>query len=199
MPGDQYNWRLNGGPSDFNRKHRFVFSGVYDIPRLVDNASGAKWLLNGWQVAGVAVFQSGLPFSIIDSNGTSIIQRANFNPNFASSDFYGSGPVSGRLTQYFQTAAFTSSRGAADPNAPYGNTPRNLLFGPGQKNVDISIIKFLPFTDRFRGELRAEFFNVFNWVNYGQPGNAIGLANFGRITSASAGPRVVQFAFKLNF
>ncbi|MEP7211506.1 MAG: TonB-dependent receptor [Acidobacteriota bacterium] len=219
IPGDQYNWRLNGGPSDFNRKHRLVFSGVYDIPKLVDNASGAKWLLNGWQVAGVAVFQSGLPFSVIDSNGTSRISRANFNPNFAGSDFLTSGSVSDRLNQYFNTSAFASScqniasvslpqvcgtattpvNSAFDPNSPYGNAPRNLLFGPGQKNVDVSIIKFLPFTERFRGELRAEFFNVFNWVNYANPGSTLGLANFGKITSTSAGPRVVQFAFKLNF
>jgi hypothetical protein len=219
IPGDQYNWRLNGGPSDFNRKHRFVYSGVYDIPKLVENASSAKWLLNGWQVAGVAVFQSGLPFSILDSNGTSRISRANFNPNFASTDIAGSGAASQRLLQYFNTSAFASScqyvvapslpqicgtpansaNAAFDPNSPYGNTPRNLLFGPGQKNVDVSIIKFLPFTERFRGELRAEFFNVFNWVNYGQPGNALGTATFGRITSASSGPRVIQFAFKLNF
>ena len=219
MPGDQYNWRLNGGPSDFNRKHRFVFSGVYDLPRLANNDSSAKWLLNGWQIAGVAVFQSGLPFSILDSNGTSRISRANFNPNFASSDIAGSGSASGRLLQYFNTTAFVSSCqnivavsltqicGAAtnpvntafDPNSPYGNTPRNFLFGPGQKNVDVSIIKFLPFTERFRGELRAEFFNVFNWVNYANPGNLLGTATFGQIRSASSGPRVVQFAFKLNF
>jgi hypothetical protein len=164
------------------------------------------------------VFQSGLPFSILDSNGTSRISRANFNPNFASSDIAGSGPASQRLLQFFNTSAFATScqnvvagfpqicgtaatpvNSAFDPNSPYGNTPRNLLFGPGQKNVDVSIIKFLPFTERFRGELRAEFFNVFNWVNYGQPGNALGTATFGRITSASSGPRVIQFAFKLNF
>ena len=110
IPGDQFDWRTNRGPSDFNRKHRFVVSGVYDLPKLVGNDSGAKWLLNNWQVAGIAVFQSGLPFSIIDSNGTSIIQRANFNPNFASSDFAGSGNVSDRLNQYFNTSAFSTSR-----------------------------------------------------------------------------------------
>jgi hypothetical protein len=42
-------------------------------------------------------------------------------------------------------------------------------------------------------------FNVFNWVNYANPGNLIGTATFGRITSAASGPRVIQFAFKLNF
>lgn len=204
MPGDQLNWRLNGGPSDFNRKHRFVFSGVYDLPKLVDNDSGARWLVNDWQVAGIAVFQSGLPFSIIDTNGTSIISRANFaSGSGAGDDLYTSGSLSDRTRSFFNTSAFVTSRfGTAtfDQNAPFGNTPRNLLFGPGQKNVDVSFIKFLPFTERIKGEFRTEFFNIFNWVNYANPISTINTAaNFGRITSASSGPRVVQFAFKLNF
>lgn len=202
IPGDQYDWRTNRGPSDFNRKHRFVVSGVYDLPKPVDNSNGAKWILNDWQIAGIAVFQTGTPFSIIDSNGTSIIQRANFDPRFASSEFAGSGNVGDRLNQYFNTSAFTSSRLGTpffDPTHPFGNTPRNLIFGPGQKNVDISFIKQIPFTERFRGEFRTEVFNVFNWVNYANPGNLIGTPTFGRITSASTGPRIIQFAFKLGF
>ena len=212
-PGDQVNWRLNGGPSDFNRKHRFVVSGVYDLPRAVGEGNAAKWILNNWQIAGIGVWQSGLPFSILDSNGTSRIQRANFNPAFASSEFTGTGSVSSRLNQYFNTSAFVTScqfgvgqicggavaNPAFDPNSPYGNSARNLLFGPGQKNIDISFIKMLPFSERFRGEFRTELFNVFNWVNYANPGNTLGTPTFGRITSVSSGPRVVQFAFKLSF
>lgn len=202
IPGDQFNWRLNRGASDFNRKHRFVLSGVYDLPSLVEKSNGAKWLLNDWQIAGVAVFQSGLPFSIIDSNGTSIISRANYNPAFAGGQIEGTGSTAGRLNQYFNTSAFAFSRFGLptfDPNSPYGNSPRNLIFGPGQKNVDISLIKFIPINERFKGEFRAEFFNAFNWVNYGQPGNVIGTTTLGRITSASSGPRTIQFAFKLGF
>ena len=86
-----------------------------------------------------------------------------------------------------------------DPSAPFGNTPRNFLTGPGQKNVDISVIKFIPINESVRGEVRAEFFNAFNWVNYANPVNNIAIASFGKIISASTGPRVVQFAFKLNF
>ena len=161
-----------------------------------------KWIANDWQIAGIGVVQSGLPFSVIDQNGTTIISRANFNPAFNSSDFAFHGDPADRLNQFFNTSAFATSRfgtSTFDPTHPYGNAPHNLLFGPGQRNVDISVIKFLPFTERFRGELRAEFFNVFNWINYANPGNAINTATFGRITSASSGPRVIQFAFKLGF
>ena len=86
-----------------------------------------------------------------------------------------------------------------DPAHPFGNTPRNFLTGPGQKNVDISLIKFIPITERVKGEFRAEFFNAFNWVNYANPVNNIALGSFGKIISASTGPRVIQFAFKVNF
>lgn len=200
MPGDQWNWRLNRGPSDFNRKHRFVLSGIYELPKFVDKSNPAKWLVNDWQIAAIAVIQSGLPFSIIDSNGTSIIQRANFSSS--GGNYEGSGSVSDRLNQYFNTSAFATSRfGAAsfDPTAPFGNTGRNLIFGPGQTNFDVSFIKFIPINERFKAEFRAEFFNILNQVNYANPGNLIGTATFGRITSASSGPRVIQFGFKLNF
>jgi hypothetical protein len=211
IPGDQANWRSNRGRSDFNREQRFVFSGVYDVPWKFSSGVG-KALLNDWQVAGIAVFQSGLPFSIVNSNDTSIINRANFNRNFNAS-LYTPGNVSDRLNAYFNPSAFlTSCVNAAcsaavgavtnpnfDPSAPFGNTRRNLLTGPGQKNVDISFIKFIPFGERFKGELRAELFNVFNWVNYANPNNNMIGANFGKIERASSGPRVIQLGFKLNF
>lgn len=202
MPGDQWDWRSNRGRSDFNREQRFVLSGVYDLPNPVGKDNGAAWLLNNWQMAGVMVMQTGLPFSIVDSNDTSIISRANFNAAFLGRDLYTEGSMQSRAAAYFNTGAFSLSRfGSAtfDPGRPFGNTARNLLTGPGQKNVDISFIKLLPFTERFRGEFRTEIFNVFNWVNYANPNNNIAGANFGRIERASSGPRVIQFAFKLGF
>jgi hypothetical protein len=74
-----------------------------------------------------------------------------------------------------------------------------LMTGPGQKNLDISFIKFVPFTEKVKGEFRAEFFNVTNHVNYANPNNNIAGANFGRIERAATGPRVIQLAFKLSF
>jgi hypothetical protein len=87
-----------------------------------------------------------------------------------------------------------------DPNNPFGNTPRNFLYGPGQKNMDLSVVKFIPIREALRGEFRAEFFNLFNWTNFANPNNNIAVpSTFGRITATSSGPRVIQFAFKLNF
>jgi hypothetical protein len=213
VPGDQVFWRNNKGPSDFNRNQRFVISGVYDLPKFKFNSGFAKAVLNNWEIAGIAVFQTGLPFSIVNSNDTSIISRANFAAGFAGQNVYTTGSASSRTLAYFNTAAFVRScatvacntaLGAVtnpgfDPAAPFGNTPRNFLVGPGQKNVDISFIKLMPFSDNIRGEFRAEMFNVFNWVNYANPNNNLIGANFGRIERASSGPRVVQLAFKLSF
>ena len=209
--GDQFNWKSNYGRSDFNREHRLVISGVYDLPKSDYESGIAGALLNNWQIAGIAVFQSGLPFSIIENPGNAVFSRANFNPAFTG-QIQCSGAVSGCLSNYFAQGAFVSSRPRLDntsvgvvnnptfdPSNPFGNTPRNFLTGPGQKNVDFSLIKFIPINERFRGEVRAEFFNVFNWVNYANPVNNISIGSFGRIISASTGPRVVQFAFKLNF
>ncbi len=212
IPGDQVNWRLNKGPSDFNREHRFVLSGVYALPKRSYGSAFARGLLNNWQIASIVVFQSGLPFSIVNSNDTSIISRANFASGF-SGDVYTSGSVGSRLNAYFNTAAFARSCVNAacsaavgvvtnptfDPSAPFGNTPRNFLTGPGQKNVDISFIKLIPVSERVRGEMRVEFFNAFNWVNYANPNNNLIGANFGRIERASTGPRVIQLAFKVSF
>lgn len=212
VAGDQRDWRQNRGRSDFDRTHRFVFSGIYDLPKFDVESKAADFLLNNWEIATIATFQSGLPFSIIDAPNNNVIQRANFAGGF-SGNFLCTGSTQSCLNGYFNTGAFVPSRPRIDlasvgvvtnptfnAAAPFGVSGRNILTGPGQKNVDISVVKFLPFTERWRGEFRTEFFNVFNWANFANPNNNIAVpATFGRITSTSAGPRVIQFAFKLSF
>ena len=99
----------------------------------------------------------------------------------------------------------------------FGNVGRNVLRGPKQMNVDFSIIRRFPFRESKDLEFRAEFFNLFNNVNFANPisnFNAVPSANispstgqiinnspgdFGRINSTSNNPRLIQFAVKLNF
>jgi len=212
VAGDQFDWRTNYGPSDFDRRHRFVTSFVYDLPKLVSESSSTRVLLNNWQLNGILTLQTGTPYSIVDIVGNNIIQRANFAPGFSGS-VETSGSTQSRLNGFFNTGAFALSRPilagtnvgvpnnpAFDPNNPFGNTPRNFLYGPGQKNMDFSVVKFIPIRESIRGEFRTEFFNLFNWANFANPNNNIAVpSTFGRITATSAGPRVIQFAFKLNF
>jgi len=188
-----------------------VTSFVYELPKFSTKHRVATAVLNNWQLNGILTLQTGLPFTIIDSPNLAIIQRANFAPG--AHDLLTTGDIESRLNQYFNTSAFALSRpilGGAnlgtpnnptfDPNNPFGNTPRNFLYGPGQKNLDFSMVKFIPIGETVRAEIRAEFFNIFNWTNFANPNINIAVpATFGRITATSSGPRVVQFAFKASF
>lgn len=211
IAGDQSNWKLNYGPSDYDRRHRFVTSFVYDLPKTDSQSFAARAFVNDWQINGILTLQTGTPFSIVDAPNNNIIQRANFAPGGGA--ILTAGDIESRLNGYFNTSAFVLSRPilaggnlgvpnnpAFDPNNPFGNTPRNFLYGPGQKNMDFSVVKFIPIREALRGEFRAEFFNLFNWTNFANPNNNIAVpSTFGRITATSSGPRVIQFAFKLNF
>ena len=101
VAGDQFDWRTNYGPSDFDRRHRFVTSFVYDLPKLVSESSSARVLLNNWQLNGILTLQTGTPFSIVDIVGNNIIQRANFASGFSGS-VETSGSTQERLNAIFQ-------------------------------------------------------------------------------------------------
>lgn len=194
LPGDQQNFRSHRGLSSFDRRHRFVASFVYDLPRLYrGSAAVARHLLNDWQIAGIVTLQSGLPFTVFHAVGSAVFNRADFAPGFSGSAEI-EGSVHSKLTRFFNTSAFVA------PRVGFGNSGRNILRGPDQRNVDFSLIKFISLAEQVRLELRSEFFNLFNTVNFANPNANIAVpATFGRITATSTGPRVVQFALKLNF
>jgi hypothetical protein len=80
----------------------------------------------------------------------------------------------------------------------FGNTPRNVLRGPSFSQTDLALLKNIPLGGSVRFQLRAEIFNLFNQVNYGNPGASFGAASFGRITTA--GPmRQIQLGGKVMF
>ncbi len=200
LPGDQQLQRTQYAPSDFDRTHRFVFSGVYTLPALFHGQEGIlKKVMNDWQLTSIMTFQSGLPFSVVCNNSTTWYSRADFS----GTPWQTGGSVESRLNDYFNPAGFSCPAANAQP--PYGASPRNFIFGPGQKNVDLGMVKFIPVTERVKAEFRTEFFNVFNLVNFANPqinmlvADPVTGSTAGRITSTSSGPRVIQFAFKLNF
>ena len=90
---------------------------------------------------------------------------------------------------------------AAAAPGTFGNAPRNSLRGPSYFNTDFSLIKSLNFTERFRGQFRAEVFNFFNNVNLGQPDGCVDCGSGGRITGVAAGStmRQMQFSVRLEF
>lgn len=196
VPGNQAPGMLNNyASSDFDRRHRFVFSGIYDFPKFYKgNSVVGRQAVNGWELASIVTIQTGTPFSVL-TNDTAFVQaRADSvpgcNPNV-------SGSVESKLSDYFNVACFTPA--AATAAGGFGDTARNILRGPGQRNADISIIKYFPITEGTKIEFRSEFFNAFNIVNFQNPVNVLAATNAGQIVETSTGPRVIQFALKLNF
>jgi hypothetical protein len=196
-PGQQNNY----ASSDFDRRNRFVFSGIYEMPKFYKGNSGfAREAINGWELASVWAWQSGTPFSVV-TNDTAFVQaRANFVPGCNP---VLSGSVESRVNAYFNVSCFTPA--TADAAGGFGNTGRNILQGPDQKNIDISLTKFFPITERTKLEFRSEFFNAFNNVSFANPvapntDYAVLAAPYvGKVLQTSTGPRVIQFALKLNF
>jgi hypothetical protein len=100
---------------------------------------------------------------------------------------------------------------ASGPGTDFGNVGRNVLRGPGQSNVDIAVTRRFPFRESSSVELRSEFFNLFNQVNFSNPVSNLSNASvdssgvvttprdFGRIVSTSNNPRLIQFGLKLNW
>ena len=196
LPGDMVNEQHNYGSSDFDRRHRFVASYLYDLPKAYHGSSAfGKQALNSWSVSGIVTLQSGTPFSIYGQDSAFQATTADLAPGRTVASAIKSGNVGDRLNAYFDTSAFVSPTAFGD----FGQLGRNLIAGPKQIDTDLSIMKAFPVTERQRAEFRAEFFNLFNNVNWANPVNIATSANFGQIAATTTGPRVVQFALKYNF
>lgn len=204
--GDASNLDLNRGSSDTDRRHRFVFNFYWEPPQWYRGRGGWAKLLNGWAFSGIATFQSGLPFSVVDTGAATIFavttSRAQLVPGATLDGILLGGDVHRRLNRFFNTEAFTTAPMIGD-GAGFGNSGRNILRGPDQRNVDLAIIKRT--TTRWPAEsanieFRAEFFNAFNIVNFGQPGNnRASPPTLGVINNTTVAPRIIQFALKYNF
>ena len=184
---DSYNFKGDRALSDFDARHRFVFSGIYDLP------FGGNRLLDGWQLTTIVQLQSGSPINIVTSNTT-----VNGIANTLRPDVTGPITVIGKVEKWFDTSVFTA--------APrFGNLGRNVVIGPGFRNTDFAVIKNTKVNETLRVQFRAEFFDLFNHANFGTPGTIVGTPAFGQITSTrfptgeSGSSRQLQFAMKINF
>jgi len=172
-----------------------VLSFVYQLPyghgrQFGSNANKVlDAVVGGWQVSGIATFRNGVPLDVTQSENTSYSFGGGQNPNINSNPSV-SNPAVGR---WFNTSAFSY----ASPQT-FGNSPRNIpyLRGPGTDNWDLTAEKWFNFTERFRLQLRGEFFDAFNHPRFTNPDTNLGDANFGVVSGAFA-PRDVQIALKL--
>jgi hypothetical protein len=162
-----YNLRAEYGDSDLNVPNRFVASANYQFPF---EASG-KWkpVVQGWQVNAILQYFDGLPFSVNSSTGVGdgLTPRAQLVPGYGN----GALPDSKRnLQEWFNTSAFVSIPLTGSlANGQWGNSGRNILQGPGTKNVDFSVFKNFQVAESKTLQIRGEFFNLFNTPQFNNP------------------------------
>ena len=200
--GDQFFYLpdLEYGPPDWDRKHNFSISTLYELPF----ARGNRFL-GGWQFNQNTIIQGGLPFNVTYRDGGVERDTGPGRPNLIGD---ASGPQT--RTQWFNATPIGATGSAFSRPAvgTFGDLPRNALRGPGYWRTDASLFKRFRFLEDKQIEFRAEAVNIFNHVNLGNPDSEIGVpgnnnANAGRITSTAyfgADPqRNFQFAFKVIF
>jgi len=164
------------------------------IPSAPLHGLSAK-LINGWELTAITNWRSGFPFSVFSNVDNSLTgvgsDRADYLGGNAALD---TGRSHGALIQqYFNVSAFA-------PNAigTFGTAGKNILRGPRFFDTDMGLLKNFPIVERVALQFRAEFFNIFNNVNFNSPQNYLGSSATGQITSAG-NPRILQFALKLSF
>jgi len=193
-PMDPYNWRRDYGHSNWDIRHRFVTSYIYDIPFFSRAHRAARALFADWQVNGITIMQSGRPFNVSISE-----DRANTAPGSTQRPDLVR-PASSNCNGAHLRSCIDASAFALPALYTYGTAGRNLLRGPHLYSTDLSLFKNIPITERARFQFRAEAFNAFNWPMFGNPAsNFSNLATFGNITSTSIDNRVMQFGGKIVF
>jgi hypothetical protein len=194
LPQDPLNRRADRGNSPFDIRHRLTIAWNYSLPfgkgrRWLSNGGPAEYVLGGWQVNGINTFQTGLPFTPT-ANTSTLNTGTGSRPNRI-----GKGTLDNpTIDRWFDTSAFTTPA-----QFMYGNSGRNILFGPGRVNFDFSLFKEFRLFEALKLQFRTEFFNLFNTPQFDLPNAAVGASNAGTITGIVGTPRQIQFGFKLVF
>jgi hypothetical protein len=219
--GDQTNPAQAYGPSDFDRTHHAAIRFTQPIPaphwRIARGNVGSR-VFGGYVFAGTGIVQSGTPFNVVDGGGAAYYgtgtSRASYYLNGTAAKAVKHGRVEDRLTDYFNNGIYNTTSGTLTRNdtgtgaAPvfatagnyYGNVSRNVLRGPMQRDLDISLEKETPIHGAVSVEFRAQAFNVTNTPTFANPASDVGTSSsFGVITTTVGNPRILQFVLKLKY
>jgi len=183
--------------SDYDVRHTFSSSVIYEVPWARERIYG------GWQVNGILYLRSGLPFTVVQSQGVRSTGTGNRPDRICDGKL--DNPT---VEKWFDTSCFVAP---TDTTGTYGNAGRNILDGPGQFNIDASLIKNTKI-GRINTEIRIEAFNLLNHPQFANPvnntGNQLGNASFGQLTQMLSNPscslcgtieRQVQIGLKMRF
>ncbi len=200
VTNDQTNLRSSYGPADFDRKHRFVLSFVYQTPEMKRGGRTLQALLSKWQFSGLTVLQTGLPLTVVDSTGGTVYGAGSgtVRAQCTGQDPAASGSINNNLNGYFNKGAFTTAPAIGDGTG-FGNCGRGIVRAPHQRNLDFSIQRSFSVYKESSLLFRAEFFNLTNTPKFGIPNADRSSPSFGVISNTAANPRIVQFALKYLF
>ena len=171
-------------------------ASTYQLPfgpgrKHLNRGGAAGHIVGGWEIGGIAVLQSGLPFTVTvpgSPSNTGASSRAN--PVSGVNPY----PSNRSINLWFDPAAFTTP-----PAFTWGTLGRNSLNAPALYNFDFSIAKKIRFTEGRELQFRTEFFNGVNHPQFGLPDATIGVGGAGTITITQRSSRQMQFALRLAF
>jgi len=208
---NQLNLRGSYALSDFDRRHRLAVSYLQDLPFYSKTTNWKGKVLGGWSVSGVTTFQTGTPFSILDSGAGSAYvglttvpgTTANLAPGASLASGLTSGSMQSRLNGYVNIAAFQKAPVIGDDGAAtgFGTLGRNIYHGPFQQNWDVSLIKHFAITEHNQLRFTADFFDIWNHPAFSNPAftDVESPTNFGHIISTENNPRIIQFSMMWSF
>jgi len=171
---DPFNPKIDKGNSDFDLRHRFVFSGTWDVPFARNMTGAAKGFLDGWTAAPIITIRGGFPFTLYDCTNavTTCMRAVQTSPHSKTGSAVADPSGAANTFDYFNfNSGFDSSyvnpvAGISD----FGPFPKNMLtrgyfYGPGAYTIDLGVYKTTKLTERVSLQIRGEFFNLLNHSN----------------------------------
>jgi hypothetical protein len=193
---------LSRGLSAFDLRQNFVASFQYQLPapktvRLLRAAA------EGWSVAGIARFTSGLPITLLNNNDTSLLGTIpnGINNNGVDTPNWSGQSLSLNLNPRGSKPVFDATQLTLPPLGSIGNARRRFFSGPGLENLDATLTRTIPIERTQSLEVRAEAFNLFNHAQFFGPASVegnISSGSFGTAVNAMP-PRLVQLALRYRF
>jgi hypothetical protein len=214
LPQNPWNPHGEKGVSTFDVTHVFAVSWIQLLPfgRVGFLRPLGNKLTSGWQFLNITSLQTGSPFTVYSGvqqtgAGAGSTDRPDLiaTPHFSTSravraDYFGRGDDNAS----FFNIPINLPDGTGPNHGRFGTLGRSTFRGPGFHNFDMALIKDTPFGRRGSAEFgtvefRAEFFNVFNIVNFSLPSNVVRGSGFGLISKTAGSSRQIQFSLKLIF
>ncbi|HVZ83960.1 MAG TPA: carboxypeptidase regulatory-like domain-containing protein [Terracidiphilus sp.] len=194
---DSYDLRMDYGPSTANTPQIFEANYIYDLPFFKQQHGFEGKLLGGWELSGITSMVSGQSFSVSQTydpfNPAGSNNSVGIGISGARPDQIAPVHMTKKIDQWFTTSSF------APAAYHFGSEGSNSLLGPGLQNWDLAAIKNISFAERYKFQLRGEFFNAFNHTNYSSIDTSMADgASFGTVNGVHV-PRRIQLGAKFYF